>query len=473
MKGKTMALAALKRFMSPLVFAVVSAFLVWRLFHLIDYFSVNLPIWDQFSFYFLLSSSANKWYAHAAQQSWWGLFDRQFGPHRLGVGLVVSKYLSRLTHWNFRAETFLIGTLVSGAMVVAAAVKRRLFGPIAWHDAAIPLIMLTAGQYDIWAGTPDSSHGAFPLFFVMLYCLAWTMRWRPARYGLVLIINFLAIFTGFGLFLGCVTILVFTIRLARALVLRRWNETLGSLGMLAIAIASMGLFFFRYTLNSANPTFRFPDPNWPLYPHYMAIALARAGGFVGKSRSGRHIADIIGWMLLIACVAAVLVHWRRAASQDDPKWPRSLVILALLTFTLFFAADMVVGRISMGREMIESSRYVPLMMPGLVGLYFAALAIERSAPRVAAVGAVLILACYSGMRVKSDDLHAMSLTTAGKITWVETYLKTGQLDAAARASAAVDPQFTIHPAPAEAKVPAKLRFLRDNKLSFFYTNRPQ
>ena len=67
----------------------------------------------------------------------------------------------------------------------------------------------------------------------------------------------------------------------------------------------------------------------------------------------------------------------------------------------------------------------------------------------------------------------MRQTTAGKIAWVQTYLQTGQLDAAARASAAADPQFTIYPNPAQTHLPAKLKFLRQNKLSFFYTDRPQ
>ena len=44
-----------------------------------------------------------------------------------------------------------------------------------------------------------------PLLLVILYCLALTCEGAVVRYTLALIVNFLAIYTGFGLFLGLIT----------------------------------------------------------------------------------------------------------------------------------------------------------------------------------------------------------------------------------------------------------------------------
>src|SRR5205814_8981884 len=47
------------------------------------------------------------------------LFLHQHGPHREGVGLIADKLLYPLTHWNARTDSFLIGTCIFCAMLLA------------------------------------------------------------------------------------------------------------------------------------------------------------------------------------------------------------------------------------------------------------------------------------------------------------------------------------------------------------------
>src|SRR6266545_2831683 len=72
-------------------------------------------------------------------------------------------------------------------------------------DAIIPLIFLTTAQYESLVITPNPAHGALPVLLVLLSTLAWGVRHALSRYTAVVVLNFLLIFTGFGLFMGLIT----------------------------------------------------------------------------------------------------------------------------------------------------------------------------------------------------------------------------------------------------------------------------
>lgn len=94
-------------------------------------------------------------------------------------------------------------------MLLALLLKRRLFGPLSYSDVALPVIFLSLEQYETLLNVPNPAPYAYPLLLIMLYCVALLCRNRLLRYALVLTLNFLLIYTGYGLVMGVVTLASF------------------------------------------------------------------------------------------------------------------------------------------------------------------------------------------------------------------------------------------------------------------------
>jgi hypothetical protein len=135
----------------------------YRFFHFIWRYSVNVLFFDQWDIFADLFQGT---------PTLTQLFLRQQGPPREGVGLAADKSHYALTHWNVRAESFLIGSCIFIAMLLALVLKRKLFGRSAFSDVSIPMMFLTLVQFETMVGTPNAAYSWFPLLFIMLYSLA-------------------------------------------------------------------------------------------------------------------------------------------------------------------------------------------------------------------------------------------------------------------------------------------------------------
>ena len=133
------------------------------------------------------------------------MFRWQHGAHRQGLGALLSYFVEPHLQWNSRAETFMATAIVSLAALCALYLKTRLWGPLSFPDIAIPLIFFTPAQYESLWETPNFSYSPLPLLLVVLYCLGLTCERAVTRYALVLVINVLAIYTGYGLLVGFIT----------------------------------------------------------------------------------------------------------------------------------------------------------------------------------------------------------------------------------------------------------------------------
>ncbi len=176
---------------------LLAACVVFRWFYLIDRYSINILFWDQWDFY-----SA---FFFDRQLSLWELFTWQHSPHRQGLGFILTKVINHLSGWNSRVECFAAGGIMVLTTLLFAALKRKLLGRWTRFDVILLLIVLTPLQYEIFCGTPNLSHGSVPIFLMALYCLAWLPASRPWRYSGLLLVNFLMIYTGFGIFIGVIT----------------------------------------------------------------------------------------------------------------------------------------------------------------------------------------------------------------------------------------------------------------------------
>src|SRR4030081_2054874 len=179
-----------------LLVAVAFIFYAARLFRLISRYAVNIFFSDQWEF-----NDATLFQKH----SLWQIFDWQHGPHRQGLGALFEKLVDPIFGWNSRIESFIVWGVIVTAAICALWLKRRLYGSFSVFDVVIPAILFIPAQWETLFVTANFSHGPFPLLLILVYCLSWTFGKRAVRYPLVLLINFVSIYTGFGIFLGVLT----------------------------------------------------------------------------------------------------------------------------------------------------------------------------------------------------------------------------------------------------------------------------
>jgi hypothetical protein len=252
----------LRRAGPVLAIAAVIAALGSRFFLIIWKYSINvfyLAQWDYLTPFFRHQPSVSE------------LFFWQHGPHREGLGLIADKFLYPLTHWNARVDAFIIFGSIFAAMLLALRLKCKLYGALSYSDVAIPVIFLNLAQYEAVIGTPNPAYGALPLLMMMLYCLALLGRNRLLRYSLVLALNFLLIYTGFGLFMGAVTIGVFVLECYWSW-RRMTPDPFGqAFAGLFVACASLASFFVRYTFSPYVDCFEIPHNRWLQYFQFIAL----------------------------------------------------------------------------------------------------------------------------------------------------------------------------------------------------------
>jgi hypothetical protein len=434
-----------------LISSIAFSFLVVaRWWYYVDAYSINLLFWDQWDFYDAFFEKKNLW----------ELFRWQHGPHYQGFGFIIAKAVALLSGWNTRTEAFVIGGAVCLAMVAALGL-RSLLGPrLRWTDAAIPLIFLTPIQYELFAGTPNLSHGSVPLLLLMLYVLVWAAWRRPTRYAAILTLNFLLIYTGFGVFIGIITPCLFG---AEALHAHRARDEKGlwlALTCVVGSLLSAWSFFVGYRFVPAVEGFQFPIGEWWHYPQFMALILANFCGIKGVTV----FSYIIGFFLMFLMGVLTLVHADRALRPrvTTPESSSDAIIAVLTAFSLIFCANTAIGRISLGLPAAQSSRYITYLIPGFFGIYLWLIALPQGTMRqfllmVAVVG--LIAASFP---LREADRNTLNWYAEGKTRWKATYLQTEDIETATHAA-----NFPIYPAPERTGLKQKLEYLKKEKLNLY------
>src|ERR1700683_5622524 len=139
---------------AQMLVAVVFAALAVRLLRLTAQYSVNIFFWDQWDF------NDATLFEH---RSLWEIFRFQHGPHRQGLGGVMAALVEPWFRWNSRTEAFLVTGIVVIAGLCMLWLKCRLFGPLAWTDVAIPMIVFTPAQWESDWNTVNLAHGILPV----------------------------------------------------------------------------------------------------------------------------------------------------------------------------------------------------------------------------------------------------------------------------------------------------------------------
>jgi hypothetical protein len=428
----------------PLIVCVAALLIsVTRLVLAVTRYSVNLIYWDQWDFYTPLFTRSSLWH----------IFTWEHAPHREGIGLVLDKFVLDWTAWDTRAEAlFMVGVLFAAA-VLALILKRKLTGHFDYTDCIIPCLFLTFAQLEALIGEENPSYSVFPELLIVLYCLAWMIPRTLTRYATILILNFLLIYTGFGIFMGVVTIGILLLDLHRS-IRAKLEPASYTLVALLLAVVSLASFFYHYRWD---PTLSCPIPDhhpWN-YAWFLSLLLSY---FLGLR--GILLASIVGAVLALAALAifvrTVIRLWR------DKEWfPIDRTTTILLSFSLIFAANAAVGRTCQGMpEAAQFSRYMGFLVPLFFGIYLYLLTWRNTQWRVAATALLLIATLPGTFRIPNG--YSPQLVHNGKLAWKTCILQTGNIAYCDQVTG-----FPAYPIPRRTHLLEKLQFLRANHLNLY------
>jgi len=385
-------------------FAALSA----RLLTLISQYAVNVFFMDQWEF-----NEATLFRQH----SLWQMFRWQHGPHRQGLGAIICFLVEPHFHWNSRMESFLVGAIVILAAGCALWLKLRLFGTFGFFDVCIPLILLTPMQYETLFVTANLAHGPLPLLLIILFCLAWTASNVWLRLSVALLVNFFAIHTGFGFFLGLIT--------PGALLVDYWltlrhlpKGGVLFLVSLVVSLASPAFFFVNYHFETSVDCVPNLLQSPSSYAQFLWLMYANVFGAKGTG----FFALSVGAVMFAVIFAAFFVSVATLRTSSTTDSARHLAIGILLAFCLLFSANAAYGRSCLGIQVAQVSRYVIYMECGLLGLYFFLLALPSSIFRKA------ILLIFTGAMVGTipirwQDRAVMNFISSAKSNWKACYMQ--------------------------------------------------
>jgi hypothetical protein len=421
-----------------------------QLFSLISRYAVNVLFSDQWEF-----DDATLFQQHST----WEMFRWQHGQHRQGLGALSQKLIEPYIHWNSHYEAFGIGAIIVIAALVALLLKVRLYGAIRYSDVVIPCLFLTPRQWESVVLTANPTHAFLPLLLI-LYCLCWLIPAYYWKYTCVLLVNFLLIYNGYGIFVGFLT--------PALLALHFFGNTLHlapkyqwvSAAALTISIASLASFFVGYKFQSGVDCFSLAPENPVLYLWFVALMFTHAAGLNILSITFATLAGSIALLLLL--VGLWVVVKRLFVAQAEDTWSRDTVIAALLAYCVVFCLNAAYGRLCLGLAAAATSRYTPYVVFGFFGLYLYALS-DHARNLCAYLVLVLVLFATLGARpLSGSDARIVKEMTNSKRAWRECYLGRHDIRECDNLT-----KFQVHPHPEGTHLREKLDFLERNHLNLY------
>jgi len=438
-----------KRYLPHGVVLVAYLFLCVRFFHFISRYAVNILFDDPWSF-----DDATLFQPHTL----WEMYRWQHGWHRQGLGALLQRLFEPAIHWNGRSEALLLGTVFVGAAVLALLLKVRLYGAVDYSDVIIPLLLLTPLQFETLVFAPNPAC-SLPLPLIVIYGSCWSIRACHWRYTCVLVVNFLLIYTGFGIFMGPVTPVILALDYRANIRHLGHKYQWGAAAAMAIAIASLASFFVHYRFVGGVECFS-PAPRNPvLYPWFVALMFAHAAGLRILTLP---LATLVGTFVLVLFLTGLWITGRRLLSPQSHTWPRDAAIAALLAYCAVFSLNAAYARMCLGLMAAAISRYTPYMVLGMFGFYLYALSNHRRNIRVSLVLFLLVFATLSARPLNSQEARILEQVSSGKRMWRDCYLARHDIYECEALT-----NFRIYPHPDVIPLQEKLDFLERNHLNLY------
>ena len=430
---------------APWIISAVLVLMAIRLGDFVNRHAVNIVYWDQWDFLQGLFDGTDAW----------SLFRWQHGPQRQGLGNLIIAVLYPATGWNGRVDPAAAAVVMLLSTVAGLWLVKRVCGPLRPWDAVVPLIFLTTSSAETYVVATNLAHGPLPALLLTAYALALTIPSHATRCGTLVALNFLAVNTGFTLFLGGITLLLLSLLMRAPRVSTRDRVIYGA--GIAASAGTLLLFFHGFVPLSATACFQFPHPRPWEYVPYTGFVLARPFGFLAGDSAGQLLvgtAVAIGIAGFVTYAAIRVVQTR----GDSPFWAATF---SLTGFVLLFAASTAVGRVCLEFVSANASRYIPYMLPGMLALYLAIRKTAATSPVAYALLPVFLVACIAKERDETSKNEAETYFKY-KQRWRECYLATHDIVACDFFSG-----HPVYPSPELTDLQHKLDWLEQHRYSLF------
>jgi len=309
-------------------------------------------------------------------------------------------------------------------------------------------------QYETFIGTPNAAYSGVPLLLISVYCWVLTQSRPAVRYGFVALLNALLIFTGFGLFMGVVTICVFGLALYRTLRKTNPDPAWYAISGLFFSAAALALFFVNYTFSPAVECFDWRHGTVLGYLWFIALLFST---FLGPTRPV-FFSTALGSAVLAVSVF-ILAHQVYRLRSDGGVRNRNLVIAVLLAYVMVFSISTAAGRLCLGLPAAaQVSRYTTLMIPAFLAIYYYLLSLPANGARNLALLMFVIVLLPGSLTMPRSARRFPE----GKRAWVSCFTLTGN---AAYCNGTTG--FPIYPNPQTTGLEQKLNFLREHHLNLF------
>jgi hypothetical protein len=275
------------------------------------------------------------------------------------------------------------------------------------------------------------------------------------RYGMVLLLNFLLIYTGFGLFMGVITLGVFALDCYWCLRRTISVPLAAPLAGILVAAVSLGSFFHGYTFQPAVDCFQFPRHNLVQYPWFVAVMFSTFAGVP----SPIVLITILGVVILSFAIFVLGAQmWKLIGGQDRFRHIH-LTITVLLAYSLLLSANTAVGRVCLGIPAgAQSSRYATLLIPAFLGMYFYLLTVEFARLRHILLALLIVIVIPGHVHISVGAQWFVN----GKRAWAACYKQMGDIGFCDSTTG-----FPVYPVPERTRLKQKLDYLKEHRLNLF------
>lgn len=307
--------------------------------------AVNVPFWDQWGLIDILTRKTNLW----------ELFRFQHNEHRIGIGLIITIFLAKISHWSQILEIKFISFLIISSSLIILYLKYIINKKIEILNLIIPLIFLNIFQFEnIDWGFQISF--VLPLFFFCVWLLATRIKDTNKRNIAMTALSFFSAYSSFhGLILPILSIGYLAYNFIKCR-----QEKLTSVFMFVLLnILTIASFFVNYKKNfQTNPI---SSISWQTLKYF---SLALSNGFFYSLNS-----PVINYSLAFIVLSFLLYGVFKIITKEKASL-NSLVGVILILFSLAFIFIITIGRSTFGIEQALASRYVTFTMLIPTGLFF-------------------------------------------------------------------------------------------------------
>ncbi len=411
-----------------------------RLLFLVKDLAVNVMFSDQWQTFTPLFEG----------QGFWSGYVRQHGPHRLGIAFVVSMLLMKASSWNTIIESYFAASVLIISALLALRLKWVLFRKIVLSDLTVALLLLSPIHYETILLVPSAYHSIVPLALLLGIALTLVSRNKFIRFILGSVLTSFSIFCGFGLVTGMV-MQIYYVAVAIAASHSGVKKAALPVASALIPLATWIVFFQNYEFGSGAGPIGFPHQ--PLSDYLVFICMMFAGPF---QLIGERYAPI-GGLVLLACLVSVLYAGNDIWRHRSESQPTSCVVLCLASVSLIYAEMTALGRIQLGIQYSQGSRYMALLMPGMLSIYFTLQVIKSNLARNALSSSCALITAVCCLNLGQVHGQVLEGFQEGKQSWLAAYRETKELNAA-------NTRATL---PLLGATNERLEYLKTHRLSFF------